>query len=497
MTRTGTSTDLRFEAPGPGFWELDPVHFPRPATRYWTEVQPEPFKRGTAEFARFYGMLIGGLEVAYVNGFAYMTTRMPPHEEIPARLQRAQEVLEGKLWREQVDEWNRTIRPASIKAHQDIQSVEPEALSDDDLKAYLTRCRDHHGRMLNQHMRFTATAIVPTGDFLAHVGDWTGLPPAELLSLMRGTSPVSAGASTELEGLVAAMRKDERAQRQLEADGDAGHALEQLRSLDGGAGAAVSAYLDLVGYRLLDGFDISNPCALEMPDALRRAIRVTVAGKKDHVSDVQDRIADVRGKVPEAHRAQFDELLNEARQTYPVRDERGVFSDIWASGLMRRAVLAGGRRLAAKGEIQEAAHLVDASLGEMHALLSGANEPSADELSKRAKYRASHSAKDAPLTLGTPPPPPDLSGLPPAAGRIMRATGIALKALFGSSEASHEEHMHYTWSKAAASRGVYEKDLRGRVSHPLNSTASSAATCSSPSRRPKRSTFFCLCSERS
>ncbi len=37
--------------------------------------------------------------------------------------------------------------------------------------------------MMSQHMRFTAGAMLPTGDFLAHVGDWTGLPPAELLGL--------------------------------------------------------------------------------------------------------------------------------------------------------------------------------------------------------------------------------------------------------------------------------------------------------------------------
>ena len=34
------------------------------------------------------------------------------------------------------------------------------------------------------------------------------------------------------------------------------------------------------------------------------------------------------------------ELLGEARLTYRLRDERGVYSDIWASGIMRRAALA-------------------------------------------------------------------------------------------------------------------------------------------------------------
>ena len=54
------------------------------------------------------------------------------------------------------------------------------------------------------------------------------------------------------------------------------------------------------------------------------------------------RIAEVRAQVPAAHQAEFDELLGEARLTYRLRDERGVYSDIWASGLMRRAALAAG-----------------------------------------------------------------------------------------------------------------------------------------------------------
>ena len=462
MTPTGKSTELRFDPPGPGFWELDPVHFPRPATRYWTELHPAAFKRGTGEFARFYGLLIDGLEMGYVNGFAYKIVRPAPEAEIPKRFERAAEVFEKKFWREQLRDWNETFKPKAIKAHREIQAIDPDGLSDEALAGHLTRCRDHHAEMLYQHMRFTAAAIVPTGDFLAHVGDWTSVAPAELLGLMRGTSPTSAGASAELGALISAVLQDPRAQKLLDSDDDPGRMLEALRALDRGTGAAVSAYLDLVGYRLLDGFDISNPCALELPDSLRRAIRAAVAEKGAGASDVMDRIADVRGKVPEKHRGEFDQLLEEARLTYPIRDERGVFSDIWASGLMRRAALAAGRKLAAKGRIEEAAHFVDAGLDEMHALLSGNGGPTADELAKRAAYRASYSSKDAPATLGPPPPPPpDPAGLPPGAARMMRAIGIALNALFGSSEAQHEKHM---LRGLAASRGIYEGPAR-RVSH--------------------------------
>ncbi len=458
MTNADTATELRFQPPGPGFWELDSVHFPRPMTRYWTEIHPAAFARGTGDFARFYGMLIDSLNSAYVNSFGYRAVRPAAEEEMPARFQRAAEVMQGKLWREQLRDWDETVKPDSIRAHRELQSVDPDQLSDAELVEHLTRCRDHHASMIAQHMRFTASAVVPTGDFLAHVGDWTGLPPAELLGLMRGTAPVSAGASEQLERLIVALEGDARARALLESDDDPGQVLDGLRSLGGDTGAAMSGYLDLVGYRLLDGFDISEPYALELPDVLLRAIRIAVQGRESDATDVDDRVAGVRDKVPEQHRAQFDELLGEARLTYRLRDERGVFSDIWASGLMRRAALAGGRRVAEAGRIHEPEHFIYAGFDEMCSLVADGEGPSADELAARAAYRASHTAKDAPRSLGDPPPPPpDPSGLPPDVARLMRATGIALGHLFGSSEAEHEADVLRGF---AASPGVYEGPAR-------------------------------------
>ena len=94
--------ELRFEPPGPGSWELDPVHFPRPVTRYLTETHPEPFRRGVQDFTRFYGMMIDGLEYKFVNGFVYRTVHPVAPEEIPVQFQRAEEVFQKKLWREQL-----------------------------------------------------------------------------------------------------------------------------------------------------------------------------------------------------------------------------------------------------------------------------------------------------------------------------------------------------------------------------------------------------------
>jgi pyruvate,water dikinase len=453
----GDISELQFEAPGPGTWEQDPVHHPRPVTAYWAEMHPEPFKTGTNNFARYYGLLIDGLQSAYINGFGYHQVLPAPEQEIPQRFQRAEEALAGKLWREQLREWDEEKKPAAIAKHRELQAVDADALSDDDLAAYLRQCHDHHSAMINQHMSYTAGAMIPTGDFLAHASAWTDVSQAELLGLLRGSAAVSAGGSSELEGLKA-IADDPDAMKLLQSDGDPAATLAQLRELPGATGAAVTDYLDLVGNRLLDGFDISGPTAIEMPDALLKSMRITIQGRDVGGGDVEQLTAKVREQVPEEHRAEFDDLLAEARLLYRLRDERGVYSDIWASGIMRRAALAAGRRVAARGAIANPVHIVDADIDEMCALVTGTGGPSADELAARAQFRTSHTAKDAPPFLGDPPqPPPDPSGLPPAPARIMTAVGITLGSLFGSSEAEHDQDV---LRGLAASPGVYEGPAR-------------------------------------
>jgi pyruvate,water dikinase len=317
--------------------------------------------------------------------------------------------------------------------------------------------------MIYQHMRHTGAAMVPIGDLLVHAVEWTGVPPSQLLSMMRGAAPVSAGASSELVRMIEAFKSDPRARELLDSDGDPAQILADLRNLDGEAGEAVSAYLDLTGYRLLDGFDISGRYALELPDALLRAIRAALDGGKQDESEVEAKVEEIRSKVPAEHRQEFDELLFEARLMYRIRDERGVFSDIWASGIMRRVAISAGRRLAERGRIQDPEHFVDAGFDEMVALLSGTGGPSAEDLAGRYAWRTSHNAKEAPPILGPPPaPPPDASGLPPAAARMMRAMGIGMESLFVPSATPHEEDVLHG---LAASGGTYE-GLARRVSGP-------------------------------
>ena len=426
--------------PGPGSWLIDSVHVPRPWSRFQAEIHPPSLAEGFRETARRYGLLIDTLDWRIVSGFAYFAVPPAPEAELPARFEAAEEAFERKLWREDMERWENDAKPASIRAHLALQAVDPAALGRDDLLEHLDRCREHQKRMIRQHHWFNGGALIPVGDFISHVAEWTGLPLGEFLALTRGAAPESAGSFPELDRLAAAIHASPRARQLLESGADAAEVLARLRSVPGEAGAAAAAYLDIVSYRLLDSLDTGDPYALEVPEVLVAGIRLAVdvgAPAPSHASGQE--IARVRDLVPAPKRDAFDELLAEARLTSRLRDERGLYSEVWAGGITRRAILAAGARLAAEGHLQEPAHLVEAGYEEMRSIIRGVNGPSAGELAERARYRNTHRASEAPPFLGpAPAPPPPLDGLPPAAARVMRAIGSAIDALFASSATESE-----------------------------------------------------------
>jgi phosphohistidine swiveling domain-containing protein len=431
MSNNKETASNSFEAPGPGAWSIDRGHVPRPFSRLQAEIHPENLAKGFRDCARRYGLLLDTLDYQFVNGIAYSMVVPAPEAELPARFAAAAEVFDRKIWREDLAQWDNVVKPAAIKTHQELQAIEPDALSDEELLKLIERCHSHLGRMVQQHHRFNAAALVPVGDFMAHVAAWTGQPLNEFLALMRGAAPESAGSFPELDNLVGAIRNDSAAEEVLGSDAPDADILARLRQMPGAVGVAAKSYLDIVACRLLDSLDTGEPAAIEVPEVLVAGIKHAVEDGAPKASVVPDEeVARLRGKIPAEHHAMFDELLGEARLVSRLRDERGLYSDVWAGGILRRALLTAGRRLVAKGRIEEAAHLVEAGYQEILSIIGGASTPSARELAERANYRKTFRSDQAPSVLGDPPSaPPPLDGLPPAVGRLMQAIGTAIGSL--------------------------------------------------------------------
>lgn len=457
----GDGGALVFAAPGPGHWQLDQTHLPKPSSAYCVELWPEAFFSGFSDWMRRYGTAGQGLRPRFVHGFMYTQLEPADPAEFPERIAAAAETFETKRWRIDLERWEREVKPASIERHLEILAVDPAALDDEALISYLERCRGHHAAMITQHHVFNGACIIPLGDFLNAAGEWTGLPHARLAELFSGSSPESSSETPELRALVEALRADPAAHAIALGDDDPVDVLTRLRTHGGGVSAATERWLAIVGHRLLEGFDVANPVLLERPHVLISVLRTALDETRDNPADhAAELAARVRADVPDEHRAAFDALYEEARATYRLRDERGVYGDVTAAGLMRRAMRAAGDRLAARGRLDDPLLALDAGFGELCSMLRGDDHgtPTNDELRARARHREHYSVADAPPSLGDDPePPPPLDMLPPPMARVMGATFTFLGHLFGSSEAEHDERLVRGIS---ASSGVYEGTAR-------------------------------------
>ena len=335
--------------PAPGPWQQDSAHAPCSQTAAMRTVYPEGFNRGFTETFARYGLLLERLAMAEVNGFTYHQPQpfdmpgpdgpMSPEEigaEFGRRAALAEESFAIKRWRHDLDLWDNECKPASIVRHRELGDADIEGLDDAALAEHLGETAAHVTAMVYQHHRFNMAAMLPVGDLALHVAGWTELPPTVVLGVLDGYSRISGVCSSEMTDSLAAIRADPAASALVAGVGDAGARLDQLR-----AGVpAVDEYVRCVQDRLLDGFDVVGPTLREQPAVILGKLGAALVADPDAARNRADQLAaDLRTRVPDEHRAEFDELVDEARAVYRLRDERGIYSEITAIGLLRAALL--------------------------------------------------------------------------------------------------------------------------------------------------------------
>jgi len=472
-------TSPRFEAPGPGPWEAETAHFPRPITRFVADAIVRAFPVGFAEGTARYGLLLSHFKGAIVNGFFYQqpvafgspegAAGPPPkpvlwlltrlHPKLRARIATSRQAFANRLWRKDLETWDTIERPRAVREHLKLQAIDPASLSDAELSRHLELLHAHVEAMVCLHHRYTITCTIATGDYLAHVTSWTGAGAGEALQLLAGSSPISKGvAASELTALANSLPSSPDAQRVL-GGSDPARVLAALCALPDPVGKQARAYLDIVRYRSV-GYDLCDKACGEMPELLVRAIRVLVDGSsaEQALSERAEKERALRARVPAQHQAEFDALLGEARAVNRLRDERGVYSDGWATGLARRGVLEAGRRLVERGLLADAEHAVDVTLPELTALLAGATTPTRAEVEEHVRWRTTKTVADIPAWLNAPPAgPPPADILPAAARRAARAVDAVISNVFKEAET---ESTAQVVRGLSVNGGVYEGRAR-------------------------------------
>jgi rifampicin phosphotransferase len=423
--------DLKFEAPGVGKWTLDNQHWPNPLSRFNQAIVLEAlFPTLNRTFAR-YGEL-SSISGAVIHGFAYMHSDpvgIAPGSSnvqdlgqavVAERVERARHAYGEKLWQKDLKRWDTAVKPDSIARNLALSTVDVDALDHDGLIDHVHQCRLNMFEMTSRHHMFSSVSSRPATVFALNVHEWTGLETDVIFQLLDGASPISAGNTPEFLAVVDAVKKDDAALGILSSDQSSESRLLELRELPGLVGDSVRRFWLTDGHRLASGFDLQNQCAFELPNTMiDRILHAATARFKDRSHGAREEAIRIRELVPTNHRAEFDDQLEDARNLARLKDERGLYNDVWATGITRKAILGAGRRLVADGLLSNGEQLVEADWGEIQSLLRGNQIVTDEELITRRKDRMSLTWRDAPATLGTDEgPAAPIAGLPPEMERI-------------------------------------------------------------------------------
>lgn len=454
--------------PGPGPWQQDSAHVPAATTRIVGDLYPPSFDRGFTETLASYGSLLDCLSMRTVNGFVYQQPvpfnlpgpdGPPSEEELGAEIGRrngvAEAAVENRVWREHLALWDTELKPRSIARHRALYEVDLAELSDDELASHLEVCIAHVTEMVYQHHRFNLSALFPVGDFLLSAAHLVGRPPDSLLGVFDGYSDVSGAVPPEMAASVAALRENADATALVHGDGDPGARLDQLSAMV----PEVAEFVAAIGFRIVDGFDVKNPTIGERPALVLGKLAGALQDSGDARGRADELAAGLRdGLDAEAGRV-FDDLLDEARLVYRLRDERGIYSDVSALGILRLALLELGRRMEAHGRLDRAELALELGKDEIAAAASGGG-PSSAELDGRVARRAELDREGPPRHLGDPPPtPPSTEGLPPALARVENAVGfMVMGGILGELDAPVGDDSLIGGISAAG--GVYEGPTR-------------------------------------
>ena len=463
-------SEKTFEAPSPGSWELDTTHFSRPVSLFASSAFPKPTKRGFKEGTARYGLLFSHTTGSIQHGFAYSKLVMafapddappgPPPEgyfempEMQARLDIGEQAIANRIWREDLKLWDEEIKPDSIRRNDALQAVNPDELDSQALIQHINDCHENLIEMWYRHHKFTIGCLIPIGLYLGHAAIWAGIPVNEALALLKGSTPVSLGVAAPQLKIIGAELIAAGFDTKFLDGLPAPEALCNLRSINQTLATAIDEYIDLVGYQLTSGYDITEKYLLETPELLVTSILASMDNSHEENSS-DDVLNVIRNKIPAEHAESFDEYLAEARLINRLRDERGVYNEARANGISRRAVKAAGERLVAEGRLPDAELMVFASIEEMTELLNGSGDDTVEELKERQHWFQTMTTDDVPAILGNPPePPPPLEALPEKARLGQLAIGAAIGNVFDPPEVEKMEGIEVQGHPVSA--GIYE-----------------------------------------
>ncbi len=434
-----------WEAPGPGYWELDRSHFVGGETPLVQHIQAAAMPAGMRRVFAELGTPADTLDCRFVNGFMYTrlrpliaadrpATNLPPrfvmkavtrlHPEFRRRTRAAEKARAERPWRAVIDEWEHGGRARIESRNLALQKVDLSELDDATLIEHVLEVVDHCRASWEHHFWLHGYDLGPIGLYLVGCREW-GIEPVDAIPLLEGASPSTVGPTHDLARLRSAVELSGRMPRDL----------DEVRAISPDVAKDLDHYLEYRGAVMVSRYDIDGVTLAEIPDVVLATI---LHGTERAVgAGLQHRIELIRSRVPVESQDDFDDRLEEARAAMNLRDDNGPTTAEWPLGLLRLSMLEVGRRMVTSGRAGQADDALELYLHEITvdtlrsvgAPSDGGARPNPEELDRRRQHRHLLAALEAPLSLGEPEPAPPLELLPKPLADLVRMVQIVIEQL--------------------------------------------------------------------
>ena len=430
---------IDFEVP-PGYWEQDVSHAPAaiyPIESLVPRLLDGPMERWAHEF----GYLFDGLDMRDIGGWHYMRLKPVGGKEGPllpgwlmwglvrvipmlrTRIAVAKEAVRTDKAGRFIDRWYDDWLPELSERISRLQAIDRPALSYDELDAHIDEVVALARRGVEIHALTHGALALILYEFTKTCEELLGWDMASSLKMVSGTSFKSTEPSRALKELadVARARPDVLDPDSVPEGGLAAH----LNSVDPELASAFGAYLDRYGHRSL-GHTFADPTIAEVPSLVMAMIRDQIETAYDPDAIAAENEASRNRAVDRAREmlvgnaaatARFERVLARAVRAYPAREDNEFFTISAPFALLRYVLMELGRRLADRGQIDDAEDVMFLEYEDARRALGDGGDRH-DQVAVGKGKRAWAMANPGPPSYGKETPPPSSLSFLPAGSRL-------------------------------------------------------------------------------
>lgn len=417
-----------------GTWQKDAGHFSDPLSPFAATTQFRYADEFLADGITTWGLLPDRMQFRVIGHEPYLHVepddggKTPPPwwllglvarivPSLRRKLRAAADAVGTGLLESVPADWESRHRPQLRRQIEQYAALDLTALEHEALFQHIDTLSAFYRDSLKLHFHLAIPYAVGLRDLAEACEQLLGWDLRKTVGLLQGLSQTAAAATDELAAIVRRARPGSETRQLLQSRGP--DLVARLDHVDPAVAASLRAYLQFWGLRPL-GSEPGCPTVSEEPQLMADAIADLLGDDSAHDLSAtrQALTVEARKQLTGAALQRFDTALAYAERVYPLREDNVVLTDQLPVGLLRRAALEAGRRLASLNLVNRAEDALMLTADQ----LRDAIHTRRDVRAVVSRARSEHAwvrANRGPLTYGPEPgKSPDLRGLPAPARRI-------------------------------------------------------------------------------